>query len=61
MTAQLTQRHGLPFKTAYNNTRGFYIQLYVGPGSDPQYLCNILSVCVTLDDASTRTGVLMCQ
>ena len=30
ITGQLTNRYNLPLKSAYNNTRGFYLQLYTG-------------------------------
>ena len=33
LVVQLSEQYNLPLKSGYNASRGFYIQLYVGPGA----------------------------
>ena len=43
MVQQLSEKHSFPLKTSFNNSRGFYIQLYTGPGANDRLDCiNVL-------------------
>ena len=37
LVEQIGTNHGLPLRTSFNKSRGFFIQIYTGPGADEKY------------------------
>ena len=48
MVQQLSEKHSFPLKTSFNNSRGFYIQLYTGPGANDRLDCINVLMCIHL-------------